>query len=457
MVFNKYTWQSQLIKSTIPIVVCFLWLVSCQESLPSEPLEAAFNVHARDNGNKGDASDIEVNYSQFGLDEIKYYRAFVLKSENEGNHDIDFLQTLGELQYLDLAPNEVIPSRGKRLPSSMLDSDGDQIIPETPYRLAVISFPIDAESYLPTIAYSNEDLILRINNLVSNHSNQIEIGSGELAIDDLGTIIMASYDVINDLTTGGEASTNLLTINDKGETSNSDEIYPYLGGAGIDDEGNFYVSNTKEAEILRYSLNGSLEVIQLQGIQLKQPTGIFIDQKSNIFVADRESGSILHIDQDANSSFYAQVGAGILGLTGDNKGNLYASINTEEGQIVKISSDGVVREMAQVPTFVKENYPLPFISWIGHLEYHDSMLYVAGTSTDRIYTISLDGVISVFAGSGDRLLPYGDALSADFNRPLGLVFSGDGNTLYVSGCEDTTPSHVQASYPSRVYKIEIVE
>ena len=66
------------------------------------------------------------------------------------------------------------------------------------------------------------------------------------------------------------------------------------------------------------------------------------------------------------------------------------------------------------------------------------------------------GEVSVFAGSGNRGIPRGGSLTANLNRPMGLVFSNDGKYLYFSACTDITPTHTQASYPSKVLRIALV-
>ena len=145
------------------------------------------------------------------------------------------------------------------------------------------------------------------------------------------------------------------------------------------------------------------------------------------------------------------------GITGDENGNLYISHNDESGTITKITSDGTVSVLATIPTHKPATYPLEFIMWVGYITYHKGNLYVAGQSTDRIYKISLEGEVSVFAGSGQRGIPRGGALTADLNRPVGLAFSEDGNRLFVSGCTDVVPQHTQASTPSKIWEIQVVE
>ncbi|WP_235299412.1 NHL repeat-containing protein [Portibacter marinus] len=423
---------------------------------PTQSLEPAFDPQARDNGNRADASDIEIKYHQFGLDHIAKYRIYIVKAERFSSQDLDFLQSLSNAHYVDAQPNEVIPRKGKRMPSELLDSDGDLIIEGRPYRAAIISLPKDPEVYLPSLVHTPEDLILSSNRIVCHHTKQLEGGSGELAMNKDGQLAMASYHIINDLSDGDFEMSHLIYIGANGQTTNSINAYPYLGGIDSDPQGNFYVSHTQAGQVLKFSSVGSSEVISMGEVELKKPEGIYLDGQGVLYIADRE-GFVIKVAIDGSASILAKVDKGIRGLTGDDSGNLYASINSEEGKIIKIDPNGEVETIANIPTYVPDDYLVPFIMWLGHLEFYNGKLYVAGTSTHRIYSVTMDGKVEVFAGTGERLLPYGDIVTADFNRPMGLEFSQDGQTLFVSGCEDIVPQHTQASTPSRIYQIKWVE
>ncbi|MEO0734516.1 MAG: hypothetical protein AAFZ52_16895, partial [Bacteroidota bacterium] len=247
----------------------------------------------------------------------------------------------------------------------------------------------------------------------------------------------------------------LFNSNSGSSYRNPDQAFDFLGGNAIDSQGNLYVANTNKGEILKLSPDGTIGILEHTGESLFNPDGIFINAEDHIFVADRINGAVIKITPDGISTRLALVDSGVRGLTGDEAGNLYVTINREEGQILKIAPNGAVARFAQIPTFVPSDYRLPYIMWVGYLTYHQGDIYVAGTSTDRIYKVDGNGAVTVFAGSGVRLLPSGDALTAHFNRPVGLAFSADGTRLFVSGCLDTAPYHVQASSPSRIYQIEI--
>ena len=95
--------------------------------------------------------------------------------------------------------------------------------------------------------------------------------------------------------------------------------------------------------------------------------------------------------------------------------------------------------------------------WVGHITYYNSNLYVCGMSTDRVYKVTMVGKVEVFAGSGERGIPRGGALTAKLNRPYGFAWNPNGTKLYISGSGDVTPQHVQGSLPGKIWVINIAE
>ncbi|MFK8164403.1 MAG: hypothetical protein AB8H12_18305 [Lewinella sp.] len=447
-IFGRHLW----------LILLLLFSFSCQEREPAEELEAVNNVTARDNGNRGNAADIEVNFTQrSNTSTIGLYRIFILKSVEVSTQDLPFLQSLSGVHYTEVAPEDIFPLQGKFLPEQMVDTDGDQIRTGISYRAAVVAIPANSDEWSPSLAFS-EDLVLTQNNLVRPYSGRLDTGVGSLTINDQGMLAMCSYDILADLQGGAgeeQSPIYIFNLNSVPSSSSPDQTFSFLGGSAIDSQGNLYVANTSQGEILKISPDNTIDTLQHTGTNLIKPDGIFINAEDHIFVADRSNGAVIRITPDGTSTRLTTVESGIRGITGDEAGNLYVTVNREAGKVMKIAPDGFITTFAQIPTFVPSDYQLPFIMWVGYLTYHQGELYVAGTSTHRIYKVDGNGTVTVFAGSGHRLRPSGDALTANFNRPMGLAFSPDGTRLFVSGCMDTAPSHVQASKPARIYQIEI--
>ncbi|PHN07361.1 NHL repeat-containing protein [Flavilitoribacter nigricans] len=442
----------------LTIALLLIVSTSCQKENDAQKmdLEPVRDISMRDNDNQGNASDIEVNFTkQFNTSPIELYRIYLLKSNQLATHDLSFLESLSEAHYVEVAPDDIFPVQGKLLKQQMLDTDGDQIMEGASYRTAVVSAPKDPGLWRPSLAYSEVDLVPAQNNLVKPYSSSLETGAGNLAISDQGTLAMSPYDIVADLS-GSNTETSPVHFFDAAASFTApNQLFGVMGGSAFDSRGNFYMAHTFAGQILKIDDNGVMKMFEYAGPELSEPDGIFINAKDEIFIADRKTGAVIRILPDGTGDLVAVIEPGVRGLTGDDAGNLFASMNRENGAIIKITPDGQTSKFAQIPTFVPPDYLPPFLSWTGYLTYHRGDLYIAGTSTHRIYKIDAIGTVTVFAGSGTKLLPKGDALTAHFNRPIGLAFSADGKHLFVSGCLDVTPQHVQASRPSRIYEIEI--
>ena len=337
-----------------------------------------------------------------------------------------------------------------------IDSDGDEISEGQPYRFAVLTIPKNRDTWNPSLEFSAQDLILSQNNQVKDFSSQLSLGSGSLAIDQDGKLAMATYDIIGDLSPDWEIESALYRFNLSGSFIELAIPFRLMGGNAFNSKNILFQSIISTGEVLMIE-GSNLIPMETSGFPITNPDGIYIDANDMIFLVDHKNGNVVKVDQNGVAELYATADFNARGITGDDKGNIYVSINDEEGKIIKIDPQREVSVFANVPTFVPDSYLLEFIMWVGYLTYHDQNLYVAGLSTHRIYRIDMQGNVSVFAGTGTKLLPKGGALTAHFNRPMGLAFSQDGKSLFVSGCLDVVPQHVQSSTPSKVYEIQIVE
>ncbi|NIR96457.1 MAG: T9SS type A sorting domain-containing protein [Gammaproteobacteria bacterium] len=68
----------------------------------------------------------------------------------------------------------------------------------------------------------------------------------------------------------------------------------------------------------------------------------------------------------------------------------------------------------------------------GHMTYANGRLYVVARCANQVYEVTLDGQISLLAGSGARGNDDGPALQATFSLPNGIAPSPDGDTLYIN-------------------------
>ena len=112
-----------------------------------------------------------------------------------------------------------------------------------------------------------------------------------------------------------------------------------------------------------------------------------------------------------------------LGLTLDDEGNLYVSFFA--GTIRKYGPDG--SDLGLVASLAQLVSPLTNITY----SVADSSLYVTALRDHRVWKVTVDGAVSVLAGSGFPGTTDGVGTSASFTNPNGLALSVTGDTLYV--------------------------
>jgi hypothetical protein len=444
------------INSLLAISTAMILGSSCSDD--PIPIEVISQIIISDNANNGNASDIEVNFTkQYNTDQVSEYRILAIKVDKATNFSLDKANAVGPANYTHVAPVDIYKIKGKTLAIDTKDVDGDVINIETAYTFGILTVTNDQKNIGNSFHKDSTEFQLSNNNLVTNLTREFDGGAGSLSIDENGNIFMGDYNIHSHLSDNTDKKFPIYKIEPNGKIVKFSRSYSLLGGNAFDNAQNFYQSTWYESRIIKIDPNGVVTDIRIEAPDFR-PDGIYFDANDNMFVTDQNIGQILKIDMsDGASTIIANVGENPRGIAGDEQGNLYISHNTQEGKISKVTSDGVVSTLATIPTYIHSNYPLKYLMWVGYLLYRDNYLYAAGMSTGQIYRISMNGVVEVFAGSGFRGIPKGDALTANFNRPMGLVFSHDGKTLFVSGCTDTQPQHNQYSSPVQISKINIVD
>lgn len=438
-------------------------LYSCSELEPEASLRSLSNISdiiVLDNGNAGDASDIEVNFTkQEKTDEILEYRVFMTKTEVSNTFGLKEAQT--STAYGRAMPEDVFLVEGLFLNSSFTDTDGDLITDQNSYTISVLSVSKDRAIVSDAFTKDTKAFRLKQNNLIKNHTKVLDVGMGSLAIDDSDNLYMATSNIISELSDNLADEYSVLNISKDGDIQPFTDLYPALGGNDFDSDGNLYLTVLKSGKVLKVDKQGAALLITKEdddrGFKLESVNGVFINSDDQLFVVDNLSNSIVEVDADGTTKQFAKIPPSAKGITGDELGNLYVSHNSENGLITKVRPNGEVSEFARIPTLSPINYPLEYLQWIGYIKYQNQKLYVTSPSTDKIFNVDMDGAVTLFAGSGFRFKPRGAAISANLNRPYGLVFSNDKKTLYISGSADTEPRHTQSSSPSIIWKIELVE
>ena len=196
------------------------------------------------------------------------------------------------------------------------------------------------------------------------------------------------------------------------------------GGGVFDQAGNFYFSEYGADQVIKIGPNDSAEVY-CQGFD--GPTGLIIDELGEtMYVASYDSNRISRVDMRLSSPFPTTLAQGGLidgpdGLAFSPEGDLI-SANFDDNSIQRITLQGAVSQFAVVSSSANT----------GYLVRDDSTYYVAGAYGPDVYRISLDGVVSVLAGSGIAGQVDGAADTARFRFPNGLALSPTGDTLLVT-------------------------
>lgn len=446
-------------RNTLLILISSFALWTCTDESALPALEGIQEIEAQDNGNRGNASDIEVFFrKQFETNDIQEYRIFAIKSDKAAAFSLEDANAMSTEKYTQVDINETYPIKGKVLAADAKDTDGDLITERVLYRFAILTVAKDKKQFKNTLVVDEDDFELKTNNLIFDYSKEFEAGSGSLSIDKEGNLYMADFNVI--YRAGSPFLQTEFPIHkiEKNKTvSTFSGPYRMLSGNAFDSQDNLYQSELYGNQIIKTDLSGTASIVIVENMDLLSPDGIYVDDEGNIFVASETDGTIIKILPNGIASVFAKVGDAPRGITADEQGNLYISHNHESGKISKISPEGAISVLANVPTFKPETYPLDYYMWLGYIIYHEGNLYVPSIGAHQVYKVSLEGEVELFAGSGTRGIPRGGALTADLNRPIGLAFSTDGTSLYISGCTDNIPQHTQASRPAKIWELRILE
>jgi sugar lactone lactonase YvrE len=275
---------------------------------------------------------------------------------------------------------------------------------------------------------------------VETLTGELDGGTGGISVDRDGNIYVADFG--SRLSGGGTVGSKVFVVSPAGEVRIFAEGFRGASGNEFDSQGNFFQSNVSASVISKVTPGGEMTTFASQGIAT--PVGIVSDEEDNLYVANCGSNSIQMVTPEGDSERF--VWSGLLncpnGIVFDDHGNLYVA-NFGNGGVIKITPDKQVREIAALPG--NNN---------GHLVHHDGFLYVIDRGGHQVYSVSLDGEVELFAGSGSRGREDGDPLEATFSYPNDIGISPDGKTFYVNEVAgDTGPHTVLAPMVVRAIRV----
>lgn len=220
-----------------------------------------------------------------------------------------------------------------------------------------------------------------------------------------------------------------------------------------DKNGNVYVADTHNSLIRKISSDRTVTTLAGRPVAkdkrpiFDNPMAITTDAAGNVFIADWIHDQIREISPDGKVTTVAgsgdpgaKDGKGLAasfylpeGIAVDDKGNLYVS-DTYNNLIRKINKDGVVTTLAgklKKGSANGKGAAASFSHPAGIAVDKKGNVYVADAGNNVIRMVSPEGMVTTFAGTGDRGKQDGDAETATFYRPLGVATDTAGN-LYIA-------------------------
>ena len=262
--------------------------------------------------------------------------------------------------------------------------------------------------------------------------------TGGVAVDTDGNIFVADIGIAP-----SRNGQTVYKVTPEGEVSIFVQDSAILGASGnaFDSEGNLYQSSLRRNTISKITPEGELSTFATASEGLLSPVGIYIDEEDTLYVANCGGASVLVINSqgeliDRFNSFLFNCANGI---SLDEDKNIYVA-NFNNGNVLKI--DAETEEISVFVTVPGNNN--------GHLFYAGGFFYMAARGGARIYTLSLEGELEVFAAIGVRGHVDGPALEGQISLPNDLGLSPDGNILYFNDGEPTTGTANQPSFLKRI-------
>ncbi|NND73116.1 MAG: hypothetical protein HKN43_16195 [Rhodothermales bacterium] len=406
----------------------FLLLSSCDADGGSNtgPAPSASGVTITDTGNESAGSDIEVFYRRpIPETGVSAYRIFVVKESAATAFELSTANGLSADRYMEVP---ITSSTTVSLSASSRDTDGDLIQDGVAYVAAVLSVADGSGADQNSLSSFSDSQTLTQAVYVGTLTGSISIGSGGMEVDSEGRIYAADFGMT--LNGGG---TTVRRITPSGEVSTFATGLNGASGNAFDSAGNLMQSNITGGFISRISPSGVPTTFVTSGIA--GPVGIAIDDSDNLYIANcGGAGTIQFVTNTGASSVFSSDpllnGNCPNGIALASDGNLYVAL-FNNGNVIRVAPDGTASVFANVSGGNN-----------GHITFANGVLYLVDRGGNRIYQITLDGSVTLLAGSGQRGHANGGPTEASFSLPNDLAVSPDGSLIYVNEVSPTTGTNI---------------
>ena len=245
-----------------------------------------------------------------------------------------------------------------------------------------------------------------------------------LTLDQEGNIYASQFG--NFSGSSGDGTTVFITDRNGNTSEFLTDLSGPLGNA-VDSEGNFYVVNNNDGtsgEILKVAVDGTrTQLAVIEGF----PTGLALGEDNNLYVSNFGAPTIHRVTLAGEVSLYATDDRllGAVGIDFNSTGDLIAG-NFSTADVLKVSPAGDVELLVTIPDIANNG------QGIGYLIVANDIIFATGIGVNKIFSITMNGNISEFAGTGTAIAEDGPLLEASFNDPNGITFDEYTQTLFIS-------------------------
>jgi sugar lactone lactonase YvrE len=305
------------------------------------------------------------------------------------------------------------------------------------------------------LKYTNQNVLLT---LAGSGTAGFNPGNGTAATFNHPTGIVVGHDgmiyvadslnhAIRKITPAGVVTT-LAGTGQAGYTEGPVSTAQFNGPAGVavDAAGTVYVADagnqrirkiTTDGQVMLMAGNGNAGYSDLPGrfAEFDSPTGIAVDDSSNVYVADYNNHVIRKVAPSTAVTTFAG-GAGQFvnptGIAVDAARNVYVADRTSNllkkitnGIVTTIAGNGTAAFQDGVPASAAFKFPA------GIALDHSGNVYVADYGNNRVREMGVTLTVSTLAGSGVTGFADGQGLAVMFNRPNSITLDNAGN-IYVA-------------------------
>ncbi|MEM1328275.1 MAG: hypothetical protein AAGI23_20140 [Bacteroidota bacterium] len=267
--------------------------------------------------------------------------------------------------------------------------------------------------------FEEEEKELQLTTIISNFP-----ANGAVSVDDEGNVYVSEYGTLIGRSGNGRRIFKLSPTGEILETL-TDMSGPM--GTKKDSKGNLYVNNDNNmirGQVTQITPEGEREIF---APILGWPSSITIDPQDNLYITNYTKPTIHKITPDGTAAVFVEDDrlAGCVGIDLDSECNLIVS-NFVTADIYKIDQEKNITLIANIPDIVVQNFG------IGYLAVVDDVIYATGIAVSKIFKVSMDGEVEVFAGTGEAGQTDGKVLEATLSNPNGIGADKQNKILYIS-------------------------